>query len=55
MIEVEVYSWLFIYKEWGKLRDELFQELFKRTFDHKLSETLTQKTLIDLGLPERKI
>lgn len=38
-----------------KLRDDLFQEFFKRTFDHKLSETLTQKTLIDLGLPERKI
>jgi type I restriction enzyme M protein len=38
-----------------KLRDDLFQEFFKRTFDHKLSETLAQKTLIDLGLPERKI
>ena len=38
-----------------KLGDDLFQEFFKRTFDHKLSETLTQKTLIDLGLPEREI
>jgi hypothetical protein len=37
-----------------KLGDDLFQEFFKRTFDHKLSETLTQKTLIDLGLPEKE-
>lgn len=35
-----------------KLRNELFQELFKRTFDHKLSDTLTQKVTIELGLPE---
>lgn len=38
-----------------KLNDDIFQEFFKRTFDHKLSGTLTQKTLIDLGLPERKL
>jgi len=35
-----------------KLKDGLFQEFFKRTFDHKLSEMLTQKTMIALGLPE---
>jgi type I restriction-modification system DNA methylase subunit len=38
-----------------KLNDDIIKEFFKRTFNHKLSETLTQKTLIDLGLPERKI
>lgn len=38
-----------------KLDDDIFQESFKRTFDHKLSEMLTQKTLVDLGLPKRKI
>jgi len=38
-----------------KLRDDIFQEFFKRTFDHKLSDTLTQKTMMELGLPERKI
>ena len=38
-----------------KLNDDIFQELFKRTFSHKLSEVLTKKTLLDLGLPERKI
>ena len=37
----------------NKRRDDLFQEFFKRTFDHKLSETLTQKTLVALGLPEQ--
>jgi len=35
-----------------KLRDDLFQEFFKRTFDHKLSETLSQKTMAELGLPD---
>lgn len=35
-----------------KLKDDLFQEFFKRTFDHKLSDTLTQKTMTELGLPE---
>jgi len=33
-----------------KLKDDLFQEFFKRTFDHKLSDTLTQKTMNELGL-----
>ena len=35
-----------------KLKDTLFQEFFKRTFDHKLSDTLTQRTMVELGLPE---
>jgi hypothetical protein len=35
-----------------KLRDDLFQEFFKRTFEHKLADTLTQKTMAELGLPE---
>lgn len=35
-----------------KLSDNIFQEFFKRTFDHKWSDTLTQKTIIELGLPE---
>ena len=35
-----------------KLRNELFQEFFKRTFDHKLSDTLTQRIMIELSLPE---
>ena len=34
-----------------KVRNDIFQEYFKRTFDHKLSDTLTQKTIIELGLP----
>jgi type I restriction-modification system DNA methylase subunit len=35
-----------------KLRDDLFQEFFKRTFDHKLADTLAQKMMAELGLPE---
>ncbi len=35
-----------------KLKNELFQAFFKRTFDHKLSDTLTQRTLVELGLSE---
>lgn len=35
-----------------KLKDELFQEFFKRSFDHKLSDSLTQKTMSELGLPD---
>ena len=38
-----------------KLSNDIFQEFFKRTFDHKLAETLSQKTMTDLGLPDRKI
>jgi len=36
----------------NKLSNELFQEFFRRTFDHKLSDILTQKTMIELGLPD---
>ena len=35
-----------------KLRNELFQEFSKRTFDHKLSDTLTQRVFIELGLAD---
>ena len=35
-----------------KLRDDLFQALFKRTFDHKLSDTLMQRAFAELGLPD---
>ena len=35
-----------------KLRNELFQEFSKRTFDHKLSDTLMQRMMVELGLPE---
>lgn len=35
-----------------KLRDDLFQALFKRTFDHKLSDTLVQRAFAELGLPD---
>jgi len=34
-----------------KLRNELFQEFFRRTFDHKLSDTLMQRAFAELGLP----
>jgi hypothetical protein len=39
----------------NKLRDDLFQEFFKRTFEHKLADALTQKTLMDLGLSEMEL
>ncbi|MBA7471019.1 hypothetical protein ES707_06311 [subsurface metagenome] len=32
------------------LRNKMFQELFKRTFDHKLSDTLTQRTMVEVGI-----
>jgi len=35
-----------------KLRGDLFQALFKRTFDHKLSDTLMQRAFAELGLPD---
>jgi hypothetical protein len=34
-----------------KLRNELFQEFFRRTFDHKLSDTLAQTVFVELGIP----
>ena len=36
----------------NKLSNELFQEFFSRTFDHKLSDTLAQGVFVELGLPD---
>jgi hypothetical protein len=34
------------------LKGELFQAFFKRTFDHKLSDTLAHSVFVDFGVIE---
>jgi hypothetical protein len=56
MIEVEVYSWLFVYKEWGKLRrmpvpDKGFEGCFREYLYRNLSfDVVSDERDLGLGL-----